>query len=401
MATRRGRGENALFKRNDGLWCARIELPPRNGKRRYKQVTSKDKPKALKKLKELEKQLAKHGDIITDTMTIADYLDYWIDNVAKHRVNPNVLSTYRGYVNNRIKPAIGTVKLSKVSPHHIRAVHDYMVEEGIASTTQLNTHRTLSKALKDAKNEGRIDENPAEKIDAPRARTGDLEALEVEEAVALLKWLEERETRIEIAKAREGDTNYYSGIVALFATYLLTGQRRGEVAGLELDRVSDTLDISWQLRYIQNIEDAPATFEYRHLQGKLYLTRPKSRAGWRVIPLVDPLKSILETHMERATPNPHGLLFTKPDGSPWYPSHVAHLWNELTKEWGIQKRVRLHDLRHTTVDLLLEAGVPEDVVAEIVGHSNITMVRAYKSKKSLKRRTEAMTALSNLLQIEE
>ena len=45
----RGRGEGSVYKRSDGLWCAAVELPPLDGVRRKKIVTSKSKAEVLKK----------------------------------------------------------------------------------------------------------------------------------------------------------------------------------------------------------------------------------------------------------------------------------------------------------------------------------------------------------------
>jgi integrase len=174
--------------------------------------------------------------------------------------------------------------------------------------------------------------------------------------------------------------------------------RRGELLGLEWDRVdldpdSGVIDLSWQLLRVGDIGKAPADYEYRPIRGSMYWTRPKSSAGWRVIPLVEPLRSILAAHRDRAGVNPWGLVFTTADGAPIDPDTETARWREVSKTvTGLD--VRLHDLRHTTVDLLLDAGVDEDVVMEIVGHATRATTRGYKSRTKLKRRTEAMKALS-------
>jgi integrase len=142
----------------------------------------------------------------------------------------------------------------------------------------------------------------------------------------------------------------------------------------------------------------PADYEYRHVEGGLYFTRPKSRAGWRIIPLVSPLRETLEVHMAEATPNPYGLLFTTEAGKPRDPDWDSKQWITLMGEtFGTERSIRLHDVRHTTVDLLYAAGVPEDLIQEIVGHSTRTMTRAYKSRGDLKRLRDAMEQLSAFL----
>ncbi|MFC6559598.1 tyrosine-type recombinase/integrase [Nonomuraea cavernae] len=45
--------------------------------------------------------------------------------------------------------------------------------------------------------------------------------------------------------------------------------------------------------------------------------------------------------------------------------------------------VRLHDLRHTCVSLLLHLGVPPHIVREIVGHSDIEVTMTIYAHASL------------------
>jgi integrase len=69
----------------------------------------------------------------------------------------------------------------------------------------------------------------------------------------------------------------------------------------------------------------------------------------------------------------------------------------LLIEADLPSDVKLHGARHTTVDLLYEAGVPEAVIAEIVGHSTRAVTRGYKSKGNTKQLTDAMQRMSALL----
>jgi integrase len=188
---------------------------------------------------------------------------------------------------------------------------------------------------------------------------------------------------------------------------LLTGARRGEVIGLERDRVGDVLDLSWQLLRLKKTDtdgkpDVPADYEYRHLTGGLYLTRPKSSSSWRVIPLIDPLRSILEKHMASTPENEWGLVFTRTGTGrgakprPYGPDLAGKDWRRILAAAGINKDVRLHDGRHTTVDLLYAAGVPDDLIQEIVGHSTRTMTQQYKSLRNRERLTAAMEQFSAL-----
>jgi integrase len=138
--------------------------------------------------------------------------------------------------------------------------------------------------------------------------------------------------------------------------------------------------------------EVPNDYEYRMLNDTIYLTRPKSKAGWRIIPLVEPLKSIIELHLERNPPGKYELVFAH-SGQPVDPDNDSKAWVKILDSIGIKKHVRLHDLRHTAVDLLYAAGVPEDVIVQLVGHSTVTMTRAYASR-DVTRLREAMTRFS-------
>ncbi|WP_197281004.1 tyrosine-type recombinase/integrase [Microbacterium sp. No. 7] len=385
----RGKGEGAIFQRSSGLWVARIELPAGPGGRRRKEITATTKDRLMEKLKEPRKQFYIHGDLPSASKPVAAWMSYWLDNIAAKRVRPNTLAGYRS-VTKQITAAIGNIRLDKLQPAHIRRVHDHITSAGATSTYALNAHRVLARALKDAEAEGLIAKNPANVVDAPKKSRTNLSALTLDQAITVIQ---------RAVPELDGTTEEYDQEHTLWASYLLTAVRRGELLGLEWDRVGDVLDLSWQLQRITDISTAAPDYEYRELRGTLYWTRPKTSAGWRIIPLVEPLRSILAAHRARTAPNAHGLVFTI-GGQPIDPDTATGMWTAYAASVTTRK-VRLHDLRHTTVDLLLEAGVPEDVVMEIVGHSQVAVTRQYKSREKLVRRTAAMNQLSALLGYEQ
>lgn len=367
MATKtRGQGEGALFKDARGLWNAVIELPPRDGKRRRKTIRHKDKPVVVARMRELQRELEERGDLPTADMTVERWFGYWYTQIVLKEVRPKTAGGYKSIIDRHIIPNIGTHRLAKLSPTSIRTVTDSIVRNGGAHSSALKAHQVMSSAFEAAVREGRMSRNPCKQMAAPRKNVAKLEALNVEEAMRLLHHV-------------ESDEQYG----ARWAMALLTGARRGELLGLEWDRVTDVIDLSWQLQRLSlgqlGEPVVPNDYEFRHLYGGLYLTRPKSRAGWRVIPLVEPLKSILEKHRDMNPPGKYGLVFTR-SGRPVDPDYDSKLWIKELEASGIEKKVRLHDLRHSAVDLLYSAGVPEQVIIQLVGHSTVSMTRAYASR---------------------
>lgn len=360
------------------MWESRIELPPVDGKRRRLVKRSKNDRAALEtyhvaKLAELRK----YGDLPTSSPTLEKYLTGWLVEKAKHRA-PNTMTNYRSQVKSHIIPAIGKRRLNALTPKDVKDLHKAVRAAGGNSTYALNAHRVLSTALSDAVEDGLVTSNVAKRVKAPARAKTKLHALNLTESIRLLEHIGTKE--------RDG---------ARWAMALLTGARRGEVIGLEVDRVTDTLDLSWQLQrikfdhgcggdcglkragacYKRVMTDVPDDYEYEHVKGGLYLTRPKSDDSWRIIPLVEPLRSILHRHIE-AHPSDR-LVFTRPDGNPHDPKDDTAEWRKVLERAGIDKDVRLHDLRHTAVALLRAAGVEWDVVRLILGHATIAQSMAY------------------------
>lgn len=382
----RGKGEGAVYRvpadRSKPLqyWTGTIELPSPDGNRRRVTLRRKNKADLLTELDKQRAELKKRGDLPTKNQTVEQWFTYWFTQIATKKVRPNTLAGYKSVVFQHIIPAIGTVKLDKVTAAHIRRVHDRItVDQGLSSTYALLAHRTMAVSFKVAVKDGRIGRNPADLTDPPKKSSAAREALDITEALAVLEYV----SRDAVMGAR-------------WATALLTGARQGEVLGIELDRVTDVIDLSWQVQRLRltaktGVPDVPVDYEYRHLSGGLYLTRLKTKP--RVIPLVEPLKSILERHVAQQSPNVWGLLFTL-NGKPIDPAKDGENWRAILSAVGIEKHVTIHDLRHTAVDLLYASGVSEDLITLIVGHSTVTMTRAYRTRTDIERLRAAMEQFS-------
>ncbi|WP_102157721.1 tyrosine-type recombinase/integrase [Zhihengliuella halotolerans] len=388
----RGKGEGSLFKNSRGLWEVRIELPSGlDGKRRRKIVRRKNKADAVKELRRLKTELSKTGDLATSSVTLEVWSEHWLKKRAE-KLAPNTISGYRTVFQQYINPILGKRALDKITPQHVKHLHEVLAEtpkdkalrelsdppegtEMLSSTYILLVHNALAGCLKMAVREGKLSANPCELVDRPTKRVTDEKALTLDEAVTLLR---------HIANDPNG---------AFWATYLLTGARRGEVSGLEVERVGDVLDLSWQIQRIKDIKSAPANYEYRDLENRLYLVRPKSKAGWRTPPLVEPLATILRRHIGDRK---EGLVFQR-DGRPWDPADVSKEWRKLLIDAGVDADVKLHGARHTVVDLLYEAGVSEPVIMEIVGHSSRAVTRSYRTRGNEKMVREALEKMSALV----
>ena len=405
----RGKGEGSVFYSNSHqLWEGRIELPHHElkgdgtPKRRWKTIRRKDKAELIRELNKAKRLLETTGDLPTASMTVDKWFDYWVREIAVKTRRPATMNSYRSIITRNILPALGKKRLEKVTVEDVRRLINNLERNHSAATTIRNTFSVLSAALNDAEAEGRIVRNPCAVIDPPKKSKPVLEVLDRDEVRRILTSL-------------HGPDKY------LWATFMLTGARRGEVIGLEWDRIGDTeIDLSWQLQRIiwshgcgprPKVGEAarcgykraascpdkhlelPRDYEHRHIEGGLYWTRPKSSAGWRIIPLVDPLRGWLREWRSLAPSNPHGLVFADGD-RPIDPDDASRIWPDVRKDLGIRKRVRLHDLRHTAIDMMYEAKAPEADIIRIFGHSTVQMSRSYRSAGNRVREAEAMRSMS-------
>jgi len=399
---KRVNGEGGIYyRKSDDRWCAALTLPSPDGRARRVTRTAKTERGAKAKLLELKRELIANGDIQTSVLSVETWVRKWLNEIVASEVRPKTVASYRTTVEQYIIPAIGSKQLKKLTADNVRECIKYVTDKGLSSRSAALTYQVLSLALKSAHREGKASSNVADMVNRPRTKKATLTVLTATDGIKVLET---------VASDR---------LASRWAAALLTGARQGELIGLEWDRVDflrGYVDLSWQLQRIswehgcggtcERIRGtdcpsrkltAPADWEHRHALGGLWWSRPKSSAGWRVIPLVEPLLSIIERRHEASVlePNPYGLAWTQPNGRPLDPSRDNAAWHAALKLAGVPD-ARLHDARHTTASLLGRAGVPIETITKILGHSTYAMSREYMDV-DLGQLTDALTKMSALM----
>jgi len=89
-------------------------------------------------------------------------------------------------------------------------------------------------------------------------------------------------------------------------------------------------------------------------------------------------------------------LFHAPVGAPMTDSAVRQLFARLGRRAGLARRVHPHMLRHSTGTEMADAGVPIDVVQQVLGHRSIvsTQVYVHPSERRMRDAVEAVEAVS-------
>jgi integrase len=388
-----------------GLWVARVDLGfGGDGKRRTREVSARSRADAIKKLRELRATVDEHGATPTATMTVEQWLTHWLTEKVAVENDPKTLAGYRSAVNTWLIPHLGRLRLDRLEPQHVRDLYKVMRSpghgrsgKGLAEGSVLKVHNVLAKALSDAMGETTLRRNVTAHIARPKAA--------------------KRESSLSEAFARQLLASVQTDpLGARVAAALYTGSRQGEVLGMQWDRIDlreGTLDLAWQLQRLGFVHgcggtcgrtragscperqlEVPPGFEHRQLDGGLCLTRPKSEGSRRLIPLPAPLLGwlVARAGFQQGQANPHGLVFTRPDGRPIDPRQDLDHWYAALDRAAVP-RVDLHSARHTTATLLDIAGVPRDVTQQIMGHSSALTTKGYIHNTDL---TAAREALSRL-----
>ena len=59
-----------------------------------------------------------------------EWMDVWFENYAKVKVRPSSHQTYRGYIDNHIKPNIGKISLSKLTSLELQKFYKKLLSSG-------------------------------------------------------------------------------------------------------------------------------------------------------------------------------------------------------------------------------------------------------------------------------
>lgn len=375
---RRSSGTGSVFQNSDGVWIGRIEAGyTRTGGRSRIVVRGKSRKEAERKLQRKRGELDRDGVAALGTarVTVKAWAETWLE-ITERKLRPKTWATNRSCVSTWVIPTIGHRRLDTLTPADVRALTTAMTKAGRSSSTALRAQVMFTKMLRDAILEGHQVPQRVLLTPAPTKGAHDRDALSTIDALAMLQ----------VATERPDGSRW----VAAF----LQGMRQGECLGLTWDAIdldAGTLDVSWQLQSLPYLDRKAQTFrvpdgyEVRRLTGALHLVRPKSSAGKRIIPLVPWMTAALIAWREVAPPSPHGLVWPRADGRPARDDLDRAAWYALQKAAGVAKVTDdgerpylLHEARHTTATLLLEAGVDTHVITAIMGHASIITTRGYQ-----------------------
>lgn len=344
---RRGHNEGSIRKRPDGKWEARLSLP--NGKR--KSLYGKTRREVQDKLKSAQRDLDNGLNLAGAQQTVGQFLDHWLEDVVRPSVRPRTHHSYALLVRLHLKPELGHIQLTKLTPQHVQAMMSRKTAAGLSPRTVQYIRAVLRRALGQAMKWSLVGRNVATLVDPPRSVRKPVEPLTAEQARHFLNHAKD------------------DRLGPLFHIAITTGLRQGELFGLRWDDVD--LEVG--------------TLTVRHalqrMDGKLQLVEPKTTLSRRTINLPASAVAVLRTRRIRQLEerllagsqwSDWGLVFTSSIGTPLEPSNVCKRLHLLLGAAGLPRQ-RFHDLRHCAASLLFAGGVAPRTIMGIMGHSQISL----------------------------
>ena len=281
-------------------------------------------------------------------MTFGSFFEIY-EADKRQRLKENTWESKSYVMRTKILPYFENRKIAEIEPKDIIAWQNellaYRDEKGVSySTTYLKTiHGQLSAIFNHAVRYYHLPCNPAQKAGT----------MGTEEHKEMSFWTKEEYLKF-AEEMMDKPVSYYA-----FEMFYWCGIREGELLALtpaDFDFERQTLTINKS---------------YQRLKGRDVITSPKTPKSNRTIKMPKFLCEEMEEYLNSLygiQTNERIFQISK--------SYLHHEMDRGAKAAGV-KRIRIHDLRHSAISLLIEMGFSALAIAERVGHESIDITYRY------------------------
>lgn len=308
-------------KRKDGRYEKKITT--KEGKR----ITfyGKTEKELFQNIMEYEKKL-EFGELFKDVAW-----EWWDE--AEQELSYQTKGSYKVALKEAIE-YFNETYIKEIKPKHINEYINTFVKKGYAQKTISNKKMVLNRIFEYAVIKDYIEYNPCASVKLPKnlPKSKRPPATPEEEKIIL----------------QSSDMWVFPYIA------LLAGLRRGEILALQWK------DIDFENKIIS------VTKSIYYEGNKACIKEPKTKAGTRIVPLLDTLYNILLPLKS----NSEHFIVCNEDGSPISKKKFRYQYNKFRKETGIEASA--HQLRHSFATIAFESGVQDKAVQEILGHKQLS-----------------------------
>lgn len=336
----------------EGRWYFQLTLPDGRRPHRGGFLTKKEAEEAARDVIE-EAKKAPSGKM-DRKVTVREWFEAW--NTDRMDIRATSREQNRLIIANYIVPNLGDRTMVSIQHDDIQRLYNKIAKRGakgepLSPGSLRRVHATVRAGFGAAVRRRKLPFNPAEYVTLP---------MYVRPTPQVWSFAETAD-----AMRRLVDDPMYP----LYATAANTGMRRGELCGLRWDRVNlDEAYIRVELTRVKishDVVEAPA----------------KSRSGTRILYLDQDLVTLLRAHKDQQIARAEELglrweedchVFTNAVLEPLHPEHVSKGWRLSQKECGVQRSIKLHELRHTHLTQFQAVTTNLKSTSDRAGHASVS-----------------------------
>jgi integrase len=349
MAKREAYAGTITKVKDKDLFMGRIQLGFKpDGKPNRKTVYGKTKAEVSEKLRVLAYQFGVGACYDPSTMTIKEWMEFWIENFKKLNLKPKTLEVYKQVITCHVVPNIGHITLKNLSTMHLQRLVNERYQSGLSTGSIRKMHNIINSSLEQALQNDMIPKNPAKSVKLP-AHTQ-----------KAIKYFTEDEQKRFFEEAK------VDNLYPLFALAAHTGLRLGELLALnwgDIDFIKATVSITKNAITVEDFENDSGKKNVTMIQDT-----PKTRSSIRIVPLSETATQVLKAHRQSSN---NILIFCTKYGNILNPSNIRRSFHRILENAGIEK-CSFHTLRHTFATRLFENGISAKIVSEFLGHSKVS-----------------------------
>lgn len=300
-----------------------------------------------------------------------------VDITQRRHISPKTLKSYVVQLKSSLLKTFGEYDVKEITKE---VFQDYIDKCPNSPKSIIDDYVVMKLCLDFAKEKGLISSNPIIDVILPSKKKANVEYLIEERQKVWLNHMEE--------DGREW--------CLLFATLLQTGMRPEEGCGLKWKYVNfedEYIYVCNAFKQIEIYDDEFNVIGHKYEDSEL-----KTEDSYRQIPMCKRLKNMLlklkdkkiETYKQYKTKNiDEDYVFLNENGGPYVSERLTNKMPKFIKKYNLE-HLTVYGFRHSFASICSENGIPEIILAKIMGHSDPKTTKQYYIHISLDKKKEEL-----------